>query len=214
MAKASYEIYPAIGIARVGNAPEAFYIGPETTGGLPLLADGQPGAFGAGDFRDGEGRIKRQAARFRIFRSANGDAQQEVTLDSAEVKEIRWAVHLANKKASWYYFQTSKGQHGYACNHPLRNADRVGETERRKLIIDQGQRSIAGRGAGGSQAPVEFSRTSVPAGYAGASFPPKGLKPVDIDCLGALKTDAAGRLLVLDFKCLQTTRRRSQVACF
>jgi hypothetical protein len=25
----AYEIFPAIGIARVGNAPAAFYIGPE-----------------------------------------------------------------------------------------------------------------------------------------------------------------------------------------
>jgi hypothetical protein len=115
MADETYEIYPAIGIARVGNAPEAFYIGPETAGGLPLPADGSTAPFGAGDFRDGEGRVKRQAARFRVFRSAPGQAPLEITLDSPAVKEIRWTVHLANKKASWYCFQTSRGQHGYAC---------------------------------------------------------------------------------------------------
>jgi hypothetical protein len=193
MADEIYEIYPAIGIARVGSAPEAFYIGPETAGGLPLPADGSCASFGAGDFRDGEGRVKRQAARFRIFRSAPGGVPEEITLDSAAIREIRWTVHLANKKASWYCFQTSKGQHGYACNHPLRNADRVTPAERRKLIIDPGPRRVAGKGQG----PVEFSRATVPAGYAGANFPPAGLKPSDIDTLGALKTDAAGRLLVL-----------------
>ena len=34
-----YEIFPAIGIARVGNAPGAFYIGPEQAGGQPILPD-------------------------------------------------------------------------------------------------------------------------------------------------------------------------------
>jgi hypothetical protein len=193
MADEVYEIYPAIGIARVGNAPEAFYNGPETAGGLPLHADGSSAPFGAGDFRDEEGRVKRQAARFRIFRRAPGEAPQEITLDSGAIREIRWTVHLANKKASWYCFQTSRGQHGYACNHPLRNADRVTPAERRKLNIDPGPRRIAGRDRG----PVEFSRSTVPAEYAGACFPPTGLKPVDIDTLGTLKTDAAGRLLVL-----------------
>jgi len=193
MADGIYEIYPAIGIARVGNAPEAFCIGPEAAGGLPLHAEGSSAPFGAGDFRDEEGRVKRQAARFRIFRSAPGQAPQEVTLDSAAIREIRWTVHLANKKASWYCFQTSRGQHGYACSHPLRNADRVTPPERRKLNIDPGPRRITGRDRG----PVEFSRSSVPPGYAAACFPPTGLKPSDIDTLGALKTDAAGRLLVL-----------------
>jgi len=193
MADGAYEIYPAIGIARVGNAPEAFYIGPETAGGLPLPADGSSAPFGAGDFRDGEGRVKRQAARFRVFRSIPGQAPEEITLDSAGIREIRWTVHLANKKASWYCFKTSRGQHGYACNHPLRNADRVTPAERRKLNIDPGPRSVAGK----EQGPVEFSRATIPAGYVGANFPPLGLKPADIDTLGALKTDGAGRLLVL-----------------
>ena len=34
MNAAAYEIFPAIGIARVGNAPEAFYICPEEACGL------------------------------------------------------------------------------------------------------------------------------------------------------------------------------------
>src|SRR5688572_17092359 len=109
----SYEIFPAIGIARVGNAPTTFYIGPEQAGGLPTLPDEPEKAFGASDFRDSEGRLRRQAARFHIWRRTPRSEPEEVTLDTADIREIRWTVHLANKKASWYCFLTLLGQHGY-----------------------------------------------------------------------------------------------------
>ncbi|WP_376960785.1 LodA/GoxA family CTQ-dependent oxidase [Azospirillum sp. A26] len=190
MSNTVYSIVPAIGIARVGNAPTAFYIGPETEGALPTLPDGRP--VGEQDFRDAEGRLCRQAARFRLMRSVDGGPPEEVTLKSAGVASIRWYVHLANKKSSWYEFQTSKGEDGYASNHPLRNADRTGVEDRRALMIDAGPRSIEG-----SDAPAEhFSRDTIPPGYAG-SFPPEGLKPYPIDTLGELRTDEEGRLLVL-----------------
>jgi hypothetical protein len=192
-----YEIFPAIGIARVGNAPEAFYIGPENAGGLPILPEQPAKSFDAGDFRDSEGRLRRQAARFRIFRHAPGAAPEEITLETGSVKEIRWTVHLANKKASWYCFQTLKGQHGYGPNHPLRNAGCRGAAERRQLIIDPGPRSIAGRNAGSAAAPIEFSRRAIPPGYKAGNFPPATLKPHAIETLGALQTDGSGRLLVL-----------------
>jgi hypothetical protein len=193
MSDAVYEIFPALGIARVGNAPEAFHIGPEQACGLPILPDGPARAFTAGDFRDSEGRIQRQAARFRIWRRAPGGEPEEVTLETRDVREIRWSVHLANKKASWYRFLTTKGQHGYGPNHPLRNAEVRSPEARRRLVIDPGPRSIAGREA----APVEFSRATIPAGYAGGRFPPETLKPHAIETLGTLRTDGAGRLLVL-----------------
>ncbi|HEY2892227.1 MAG TPA: LodA/GoxA family CTQ-dependent oxidase [Dongiaceae bacterium] len=186
-----YEIFPAIAIARVGNAPDAFYIGPEEACGLPTRPDGQP--FTDKDFRDPAGRLQRQAARFRIWRLEPGKPAEEVTLDTAGVKDIRWTAHLANKKASWYCFQTIKGEHGYAANHPLRNADVAGEAARRQLIIDPGPRSIAGRSA----APEDFSRSTIPAGYVGGNFPPSTTKPQAIDTLGSLRTDASGRLLLL-----------------
>ncbi len=197
MSDAIYEIFPAIGIARVGNAPEAFYIGPERAGGLPILPDEPARAFGAGDFRDSEGRLRRQAARFRIWRRAPGATPVEVTLETGDVLEIRWTVHLANKKASWYRFLTSRGQQGYGSNHPLRNANLQNAEDRRRLIIDPGPRSLGGRGAGGPEAPVEFSRATMPPGYRGGSFPPATLRPHAIETLGALRTDDSGRLLVL-----------------
>ncbi len=196
MAETVYAIYPAIGVARVGNAPSEFYIGPESYGGLPILPDRPDAPFQPGDFRDANGLLRRQAARFRIYRGTDGGPAEEVTLDTPGVAEIRWSVHLANKKPSWYTFQTYLGEYGYAPNHSLRNAGVTAPAERQKLFIDPGPRQIAGRDAGGPGAPVEFSRSTIPPGYNG-NFPPETIKPYPIDTLGALLTDAQGRLLVL-----------------
>ena len=184
-----YKIFPAIGVARVGNAPKKFYIGPETYGGLPINLDGQP--FTEKDFRDREGRMCKQAARFKIYRIENG-VQEEVTLQTPGIQSIEWTVHLANKKPSWYTFETSLGEDGYASNHPLRNPK---AKDRHKLLIDAGPRQISGANQGG----VAFDKDSVPRGYRGANFPPGALHPVGqpITSLGELRTDGAGRLLVL-----------------
>ena len=190
MSRTVYSIHPAIGVGRVGNAPEEFYIGPETEAGLPIMPDGSP--FTPAAFRDSQGRVRRQAARFRIYRSTDGSPPEEVTLDTAGVLEIYWRAHLANKKSSWYEFQTTKGEFGYASNHPLRNPDKKTTQEREALIIDPGPRSISGRDKRG----VEFSRKTIPRDYKG-SFPPPKLKPDSIDTLGELRTDSQGRLLVL-----------------
>ena len=112
-----YKIYPPIGIARVGNAPEqSSNIGPDVYRGLPTNPDGSP--FTEADFRDDQNRLCRQAARFRIYRHTAGGSE-EVTLATPGVKSITWTAHLANKKASWYVFTTNEGQNGYAPNHPL-----------------------------------------------------------------------------------------------
>ncbi len=83
-----YKIHPAIGIGRVGNSPDGFFIGPERVGERP-----QP----AGGFKDAQCRVKRQAARFRIFGHHDDGTVEEITDVEAE---IAWTVHLANKKAS------------------------------------------------------------------------------------------------------------------
>jgi len=51
-------IYPAIGIARVGNSETAYFLAPEVTDPLP-----EPVGF----YRDPTGALKRQAVRFRIY---------------------------------------------------------------------------------------------------------------------------------------------------
>ena len=69
----TYRIHPAIGIARLGDSPTEFLISPETPAARPLAcdADGNPTLSPDGQqevpatkFKDAEGRIKRQAARF------------------------------------------------------------------------------------------------------------------------------------------------------
>lgn len=136
MAYTGLRIHPAIGIARVGNSEE-YYLGPESQAGMPL--DGQDGtgglpirpgtedtAIASTELRDASGKLKRQAARFRIYQyafdAADGveayplgrrGAAAEVAIgsmvDGKIVKDIVWTVHLANKKAnSW------EGGHGVA----------------------------------------------------------------------------------------------------
>ena len=39
--KHSYRIHPAIGFARVGNSPDAWYLEPTEVGGLPTERDDQ-----------------------------------------------------------------------------------------------------------------------------------------------------------------------------
>lgn len=83
----TYRIHPAIGICRVGNGDE-FFIGPERLGEVP-----EP----VGGFKDAQCRVKRQAARFRIFAHHDGGSVEEITDAEAD---IVWTVHLANKKAA------------------------------------------------------------------------------------------------------------------
>ncbi|NUO09335.1 MAG: VWA domain-containing protein [Candidatus Brocadia sp.] len=83
-----YKIHPAIGIARVGNSPDEFFIGPERIGERPNPAGG---------FKDAQCRVKRQAVRFRIYAHHDDGSVEEITDTEADIK---WTVHLVNKKAA------------------------------------------------------------------------------------------------------------------
>jgi hypothetical protein len=85
----TYKIHPAIGIARVGNSPNEFFVGPERVGEVP-----EP----QGGFKDAQCRVKRQAARFRIYAHHDDGSVEEITDAEAE---ISWTVHLVNKKAAY-----------------------------------------------------------------------------------------------------------------
>jgi hypothetical protein len=185
----SYTIYPAIGFARVGNSDE-YYLAPETPGGLPILVDGKP--FTAEDFRSPDRRMRRQAARFRVFGTdASGGTGEEIQAGRGGVARIEWTVHLANKKPIWYEFQTLDGEDGYASNHPLRNAGITDPAKRTKMIIDPGPRTLTDCGQSAS-----FSRRSDAHGYP-MTFPPADLEPYGIDTLGEIHTDEQGRLIVV-----------------
>jgi hypothetical protein len=80
-----FKIHPGIGIARVGDSPSDWFIGPETVALPPIPTGG---------YRDAECRIKRQGARFRIreYDASGNLLPVEVTSDNAV---ITWTVHLA-----------------------------------------------------------------------------------------------------------------------
>jgi len=124
----SCRIHPAIGIARVGNHPTEFFVGPETPGLFTPPATYKSGTPPA---------IKRQGARFRIFAY---DAKDKLLgeLTAAEAT-ITWKVHLVNAKAEWDTFGGRDGE-----TLPL-DQRRPGEqrnqsvtTGRESLIIDGG----------------------------------------------------------------------------
>ncbi|MCK1307641.1 LodA/GoxA family CTQ-dependent oxidase [Bradyrhizobium sp. 45] len=93
MAIAYAKIFPPIGIARVGDSETDWFLAPES----PNPKDSRPEHF-----RDAEGGLKRQAARFRIFAFDEDDrVVQEITSREAD---IEWTVALANKKAAWFPF--------------------------------------------------------------------------------------------------------------
>ncbi len=189
----TYKIFPAIGVARVGNSPE-YYLAPETTGGLPS------GTF-PDDFRDANQLMKRQGVKFRVYcyPEAGGDPY-EVIPGANGVDSIEWTVHLANKKSVWYKFAPSKGEGTYPPpevdengDSNLRNPDVTDPTERaNKFITDPGPRTLTG-----ANQTDEFSRTSTRPDGNPMTFPPTTLSPNQIDSLGEIHTDDTGQLIVV-----------------
>ncbi len=205
----TYRIHPAVGIARLGNSPDEFCISPEKPAALPIACDAHGNPLRSSDgksevtisqFKDAEGRIKRQAARFQIYEYNDehpegrplrlGD-QVEGGGNAGTLVDIQWRVYLANKKAVWFTFHGLSGEHGYEDSHPLRNADVEGDNARQALIIDPGPRFVDTTSV--RRAAFDRGGNDV---YA-TRFPPQGMTPHDIDTLGEILTDDSGRLLVL-----------------
>jgi L-Lysine epsilon oxidase N-terminal/L-lysine epsilon oxidase C-terminal domain len=137
-------IHPAIGIARIGNAPQGYVVGPEVPNPPPRPAASVPGQ---NPYRDAEGRLYPQAARFRIYGcNAKGEIVRELTAPGSKA-DIRWTTHLANKKAAWYAFQIALDIPEAASADPstLRNPT-VGD--RSALVLDAGRQTLhVGHGA-------------------------------------------------------------------
>jgi hypothetical protein len=155
-------IHPAIGIARVGNSPDSFFFGPEIPGELPRARGG---------FKDGNGAVAKQAARFRVYGlDSAGLPVRELTAADAD---ITWRVSVANTKAAWYNFSTP---------FDIPDAEKATQRnpnvkDRETLIAFSGERSVHGAGA----KPVALRGTFL------------GL---DVD-LGELLTDGEGRLVAV-----------------
>jgi L-Lysine epsilon oxidase N-terminal/L-lysine epsilon oxidase C-terminal domain len=126
-------IHPSIGVARVGNASDLFFFGPEVPGTLPTSRAG---------FKDDRGAIARQAARFRVYGlDRRGRVVRELTARDAD---ITWRVDAANSKAAWYTFDTAFDL-PIAMPVPRRNASVVGDA-RHELVVSAGA-SVRGPGA-------------------------------------------------------------------
>jgi hypothetical protein len=168
-----YKIHPAIGVARVGNHLSSFFIGPEAVGSPGMEVDQNWNETPLARYKD-NGAIKRQAARFRVFRfnqDDSGHLQLVGEVSSANAK-IEWKVDLCNRKAAL--------DHSPAPGHPAgpRNQDVI---DKNSLII----------------------RNPTPVSISGEKQGPKAFngKFLDKDVyLGELRTDALGRLVVLGGK--------------
>ena len=193
------KIHPAIGVARVGNGDGAscFY-GPEVPGAL--FKPNANGAGKAGAYKDDRGRMRPQAARFRVWEYAlqldkTYKPTREITTTEAE---IDWKVHLANHKAAFHEFDGLKGES--AAPAPLRNAARKTKKERDELQIDPRPRRILSTDRGpiafkpGNGSDPKAERWPV---YP-AAHPLAGHKIIDY--IGELRTDTDGRLLVIGGK--------------
>jgi len=209
----TYKIHPAIGFARVGNSPE-FYLAPDKTGGLPIQCNPDGTALEPEQpvtaFKDNSGAIKRQAARFRVFIYDDaspggrelkiGDRLQVLKQKSGQIMtgsltDVVWTVYLANKKASWYEFHETSGEHGYAPDAVLRNHTVTDYNVRQNLIIDPGPQSVALQSASGAPATAQFAKGQNP----NQTFPPP-LVPNSITTLGEIMATKQGenpRLVVL-----------------
>jgi hypothetical protein len=136
-------IYPSIGVARLGNAPKGHVVGPEVTHPVPKMANTGPGL---NPYRDADGRLYPQAARFRVYGcNAKGEIVKELSAPGAGAG-ISWTVHLANKKSAWYCFQIALdiAEAGSADPSTLRNPT---VPDRSALVLDAGSHTItAGQG--------------------------------------------------------------------
>ncbi|KJK60039.1 LodA/GoxA family CTQ-dependent oxidase [Saccharothrix sp. ST-888] len=164
-------IHPAIGFARVGNSTssQGHFIGPEI-----------PGVFAGPErkeYKDEDGRVKRQAARFRCF-GYNEAGDRWVELKVGTDVKIDWTVHLVNKKACSQESPIGLGD-GWR-NRKDRKKPPTPE-ERRKLTIDPGPVTVSG------------PSKSTPPAYDQIILDGMAVPVV----LGELRTDADGHVLVL-----------------
>ncbi|RTL65953.1 MAG: hypothetical protein EKK41_19595, partial [Hyphomicrobiales bacterium] len=97
------KVQPPVGIARVGDSTgkDGYFIAPEQAD-APFDTPSGPVSHDAFKYRDAEGRLKRQGARFRIYAYDANDRPLGV-LKSTDAS-IVWSAHLANKKAAWFRF--------------------------------------------------------------------------------------------------------------
>ena len=206
---ARYRIHPAIGVARVGDAlrsdtsKDFYFIGPEFP---EIAANIDPSSNAQGEFKTPDGRVKSQAARFRIFEYEKKDDGRfhpigEVTAgDATRAVKIVWTVHLANRKGSFCAFLGQAGaedtplfsSYGTPASPRLkvRNANVTMNNDRKKwLELDPGPKQING---GDTATVAHFSID-----HDLKKMKQSGETKLKIRTLGELRSDADGRLIVI-----------------
>lgn len=164
---AKVAIYPPLGIARIGNSKD-FFLASDLPGKPATIVNG---------YKDEAGRIKKQAARFRIYAlDSDGAAIQEITATTNII--IEWRVNLANRKAGWYNFENAMDlPEGQSKDTKQRNAHLRGAARKSLDIVPTPQKIKGTNQSGKFFNDGEFFGKSV--------------------SLGEIRTDDAGRLLVL-----------------
>lgn len=161
-----FAIYPAIGIARIGNSPD-FFLSSEVPGLPP-----QP----TGGFKDENQKVKKQVPLFRIYELDEHETPiAEIVAGDAE---IEWRVHIANSKADWYQFNNALDLGANSIPSTKRNGS-VENEGRKQLVIDPGVRMISGINVSGPEYKFDTGKFYD--------------KPV---LLGEIRTDEKGRLMV------------------
>lgn len=162
-------IYPPIGVMRVGNSKDEYFIGP--------LTDVPEVKSDIYAYRDKTGALKRQAAQFRIYGlNEDGKPVKELTMEEAD---ITWHSQLGNQKSSWYQFQIAldipEANSPYVPASILRNID---VKDRDKLrIIGKPRKVSKPNQTNGNKFKGKFFSKSV--------------------YLGEMRTDEKGRLIML-----------------
>jgi hypothetical protein len=171
MAK-EFRIYPGIGIARLGDHPDSFFLSPEVPGLGPLELTGDDSVSAITAYRAG-GQVRRQGARFRIYEvdvDAAGNITQHREVTADETTTIEWRVELANQKADAGKFVSEDTPESGSKRNPGVASD--------QLVISPIFPPIGG-----------INKRKV------ASQPGR-FKNAEVD-LGELRTDHKGRLIVL-----------------
>ncbi|KAG8934016.1 hypothetical protein FRC02_010753 [Tulasnella sp. 418] len=164
------EIFPPIGIARVGNSLDEFYIGSE----IPRSIDLPPSGY-----KDAQGAVKREAARFRAY---GYDAEGAIVgeLNHRTGYHLQWIVKVANSKGASKVFRRRYEDIVVGLRNPNVQGN-ISPSERSKLIVSATQ-TISGIGKTSEPLEGEF--------FGSRKDPTKVY-------LGELQTDEAGRLIFL-----------------
>lgn len=93
----TFRIYPPIGIARLGNSAQEFFIASESVDSLGTEISASGVELPVASFKDGNHAVKRQAARFQIL-EFNAEHPEGQPFSLPEGANLFWRVRLANIK--------------------------------------------------------------------------------------------------------------------